>query len=209
MSTATFARIAAGVLALAVAVHPVAAQNPTAVSVPRSVLERYVGEYVYPAGTILVMRLRGDTLIRDLNGKEDVYVPLSETRFRVGSSPFVAAFAIDQAGAVTQTLKAGDGPDLRLLRAEAGAVPTSVLERYVGDYQFMPRLTVMVRLRGHLLTGQQAGGPEIALMPVSETRFTVGTGGTAMEVEFTTDKDGALTQVVRQGTYELRARRRP
>jgi hypothetical protein len=125
----------------------------------------------------------------------------------VGSSPFVADFTIDPAGAVTQSLRAGNGPELRLPRVEAGGVPTSVLARYVGDYQFMPRLTVMVRLRGQLLTGQQAGGPEVALIPVSETRFTVGTGANSMQVEFITDKEGGLTQVVRQGTYELRARR--
>jgi hypothetical protein len=208
VSIATSARIAAGVIALAIAVRPVGAQQPAAVSVPRSVLERYVGEYVYPAGTIAVVRFRGDTLIRDFNGQQDVYIPLSETRFRLGSSPFVADFTIDQAGAVTQTLKAGNGPEIRLRRVEAGAVAPSVLERYVGDYQFMPRLTVMVRLRGQLLTGQQTGGPEIALMPVSETRFKVGTGD-AMEVEFVADEAGAVTQVVRQGNYELRAPRTP
>ena len=210
MSIATSARIAIGVLGLIIAVRPIDAQQPAAaaVSVPRSVLERYVGEYVYPTGTLALMRLRGDTLIREMNGQQDIYTPLSETRFRAGNTPFVAEFVTDQAGAVTQLLRAGNGPEIRIARVEGSSVPKPVLERYVGDYQFMPRLTIAVRLRGQLLTAQQAGGPEIALMPVSETRFTVGTGSNAMEVEFVTDQGGAMTKVVRQGTYELRAVRK-
>ena len=208
MSIATSARIATGVLALAIAVRPMEAQQPAAVSVPRSVLERYVGEYVYPTGALALMRLRGDTLVREMNGQQDVYTPISETRFRAGNTPMVAEFVIDPAGGVTQVLRAGNGPEIRVARIEAGPVPRSVLERYVGDYQFMPRLTIAVRLRGQILTGQQAGGPEIALMPASETLFLVGSGSNVMEVEFVTDKAGAVTKVVRQGTYEIRAVRK-
>lgn len=211
MSIATSARIAIRVLALTVAIHPVAAQQPPppqAISVSRSVLERYVGEYVYPTGGLALIRLRGDTLIREMNGQQDVFTPISETRFRAGNSPWIADFVIDQAGSVTQTLRAGNGPEIRIPRIEAGPVPKSVLERYVGDYQFMPRLTIAVRLRGHVLTGQQAGGPEMVLMPVAETRFKVGTASDAMEVEFVTDKAGAITKVVRQGSYEMRAPRK-
>jgi hypothetical protein len=38
--------------------------------------------------------------------------------------------------------------------------------------------------------------------------FLVGSGSNAMEVEFVTDKTGAVTKVVRQGTYEMRAARK-
>ena len=38
--------------------------------------------------------------------------------------------------------------------------------------------------------------------------FLVGSGSNAMEVQFVTDKAGAVTKVVRQGSYELRAVRK-
>jgi hypothetical protein len=152
--------------------------------------------------------LKGDTLIREMNGQQEIYLALSETRFKVGSTPFIAEFVIDQAGAVTQIVKAANGPEMRAARLVAGAVPRSVLERYVGEYEFMPKLSFVIRLRGETLSGQQTtGGPETALIPVSETRFTVGGGATQLEVEFVTDKTGAMTKVVRQGTYEMRAKR--
>jgi hypothetical protein len=218
VNIATSARAAVGVLALTIAIRPVQGQQPPqpqqpAVSVPRAVLERYVGEYLYPTGSLVLIRLRGDTLIREMNGQQDVYTPLSETRFKAGNTQLVADFVTDQAGVVTQILKPGGGrgglPEIRLARLSAGSVPKAVLERYVGDYQFLPRLTIAVRVEGQILVGQLPGGPQTVLVPVSETRFTVGTGNNQMDVEFVTDKAGAVTKVVRQGAYELRATRKP
>jgi outer membrane protein assembly factor BamB len=50
VSIATSAGIALSVLALSIAVRPIQAQQQTQVRVPRSVLQQYVGEYVYPDG---------------------------------------------------------------------------------------------------------------------------------------------------------------
>jgi hypothetical protein len=210
MSIQAAARAAFGVLAFGIALQPVGAQQqPAAVSVPRSVLERYVGEYALTPWSLAFLRLKGDTLIREMNGQQEVYIALSETRFKVGNTPFTAEFAVDQAGAVTQIVKAPNGPEMRAARLVAGPVPRSVLERYVGEYEFMPRLSFVIRLRGETLSGQQTtGGPETALIPVSETGFTVGGGATQLEVEFVTDKEGKMTKVVRQGSYEMRAVRK-
>ena len=211
MSITAAARGVLGVLALALALRPVGAQQQQApaVNVPKSVLERYVGEYALTPWSLALLRMKGDTLIREMNGQQDVYIALSETRFRVGSTPFIADFVIDQAGAVTQIVKAANGPEMRASRIAAGPVPKSVLERYLGEYEFMPKLSFVVRLRGETLSGQNtAGGPEVALVPVSETRFTVGAGSTQMEVEFVTDKTGKMTKVVRQGAYEMRGTRK-
>ena len=65
MFNCRYAGIAAGVLALAIAVGPVEAQAP--VRVPRPVLERYVGEYDQNGTTIKVI-LKGDTLFREVPG---------------------------------------------------------------------------------------------------------------------------------------------
>ena len=210
MSIRAASRTALGILAFTIALRPVAAQQqpPAPVNVPRAVLERYVGEYALTPWSLAFLRMKGDTLVREMNGQQEVYIALSETRFRVGSTPFIAEFMIDSAGAVTQIVKAANGPEMRAARLVAGPVPKSVLERYVGEYEFMPKLSFVIRLRGETLSGQQtAGGPETALIPVSETRFTVGAGATQLEVEFVTDKTGRMTKVVRQGTYEMRATR--
>ena len=79
MSIATSARIALGVLTLAIAAQPLEAQQQAAVRVPKSVLERYVGEYVYPDGNTFKVGLQGDTLFQDLPGRRHVYAPISET----------------------------------------------------------------------------------------------------------------------------------
>lgn len=210
MSITAAARAAVGLLALGVALRPAAAQQqPAPVNVPRSVLERYVGEYALTPWSLALLRMKGDTLVREMNGQQDAYIALSETRFRVGSTPFVADFVVDSAGRVTQIVKAPNGPEMRAARLVAASVPRSVLERYLGEYEFMPRLSFVVRLRGETLSGQQTtGGPEVALIPVSETRFTVGAGANQMEVEFVADKTGRMSKVVRQGTYELRGTRK-
>ena len=70
---------------------------------------------------------------------------------------------IDQGGIVTQVMKGPNGPEMRAARFVAGPVPKAVLERYVGEYEFMPKLSFVVRLRGETLSGQSvAGGPEVA-----------------------------------------------
>src|SRR4028119_2026181 len=99
------AGIAAGVLALAVAAGPVEAQAP--VRVPRSVLERYVGEYDQNGNTIKIL-LSGDTLIREAPGQRVAFVPISGTLLR--ARPVVTTeFVIDEAGGVTQVVSDGVG----------------------------------------------------------------------------------------------------
>jgi hypothetical protein len=211
------ARIAAAVLALTVAVRPIRAQQQAPVRVPASVLERYVGEWVYPDGNSVMVRLTGETLFREIPGQRVPFVPLSETLFRLGPV-FTAEFVKDRAGGLTQVLSDGAGVEYRLrLKGSppeppaasplAVRVPRSVLRRYVGVYEFIPGqmkrtdLTVVVRLRGDTLTRQM--GEEVVLTPISETRFRV--GKTSLTVEFVVDEAG-VTQVLGSGGQQLLAR---
>lgn len=217
-----YAGIAAGVLALAIAAGPLEAQAP--VRVPRPVLERYVGEYDQDGTTIKVL-LQGDTLFREVPGQRIAFVPISETLFRIGPV-FTAEFVIDQAGGVTQILSNGQGIEYRLRRkgsppappaaspapaAAAVRVPRSVLERYVGTYEFIPGqmsrtdLRVLVRLEGDTLI-REGAGPTAILTPISETRFRV--GNTSATVEFVVDEAG-VTQVLGSGFQQLLARLKP
>jgi hypothetical protein len=211
------AGIAAGVLALVIAAAPVRAQQQAPVRVPVPVLERYVGEYEQNGSTIKVL-LKGDTLLREGQGQRMVMQPLSETVFRVGVL-FTVEFVTDQAGGVTQVLSDGVAAEFRLPRKGSRAapppalptaavrVPGSVLQRYVGTYEFLPGqlgrtdLRVVVRLEGGTLIRSMQG--EYALTPISETRFRV--GDTSLITEFVVDEAG-VTQVMGSGFQQLLAR---
>jgi hypothetical protein len=224
MHIAASARIAFAVLGFATAVRPVEAQEKV-VHVPISVLERYVGEYVYPAGNTVRIILRGHTLYRESSGQLLAFVPISETLFKAGPV-FTAEFVIDKAGGVTQIVSDGIATEFRLPRKLSGAVapatptpvpaavrvPKSVLERYTGEYEFMPGqmgrtdISIVVRLRRDTLTRQITYQPEIVLTPISETRFRV--GSTSLTVEFAIDESGGVTQVLGTGSQQMKARRK-
>lgn len=218
MTNRRFAAITAGVLALAIVVPTVEARQQAPVRVPRPVLEKYVGEYDQDGNTIKVL-LEGDRLIREVPGQRVVLEPISETMFHMGPV-FTAEFVIDEAGAVTLVFSDGIDIEYRLPRkgtrrapppaapVAAVSVPRSVLERYVGTYEFIPGqmsrtdLRVVVRMKGDTLV--RSMGQDMVLTPVSETRFRV--GHTRMMVEFVVDEAG-VTQVMGSGFQQLLARR--
>ncbi|HEX8360802.1 MAG TPA: hypothetical protein VF613_11860 [Longimicrobium sp.] len=211
------AGIAAGVLALAMAVGPIQAQQQAPVRVPVSVLQRYVGEYDQNGSTIRVV-LSGDTLFREVPGQRVTLVPISETLFRIGPVS-TAEFVTDRAGGVTQVVSDGVAFEFRLPRkgsraapppappAAAARVPRSVLERYVGTYEFIPGqmgrtdLRVVVRLQGETLI--RSMHEDVVLTPISETRFRV--GNTSLVTEFVIDEAG-VTQVMGSGFQQLLSR---
>ncbi|HEX8208876.1 MAG TPA: hypothetical protein VF584_01720 [Longimicrobium sp.] len=211
------AGIAAGVLALAIAVGPIQAQQQAPVRVPVPVLQRYVGEYDQNGSTIKVV-LKGDTLFREVPGQRMVLQPISETLFRAARISTVE-FVVDQAGGVTQVVSDGAGVEYRLPRkgsraapppappAAAVRVPRSVLERYVGTYEFLPGqmgrndLRVEIRLVGETLIRSMQD--DHVLTPLSESRFRV--GNTSLVTEFVVDEAG-VTQVMGLGFQQLLAR---
>lgn len=93
------------------------------VRVPRPVLERYVGTYEFLPGEMnrydrtVVVRLEGDTLIREGAGPTAILTPISETRFRVGNTSLVTEFVVDEAG-VTQVMGSGFQQLLARLRPQ-------------------------------------------------------------------------------------------
>jgi len=193
------------------------AQQQAAVRVPTSVLKRYVGDYVHPAGGTVMVRLEGNTLFAETPGRRTPFVPISETLFMYGPV-FTAEFVIDQAGGVTQVATDGAGVEYRLRRKgsppeppaaspPAVHVPRSVLERYVGVYEYIPGqmqrtdLRIVVRLDGDTLIRQM--GQEAVLRPISETRFKV--GNTSLTVEFVVDEAG-VTPVLGSGFQQMLAR---
>ena len=208
-------------LACAVAADPIEAQQQAAVRVARPVLERYVGEYVSPDGSTFKVRLEGDTLFQETKTHRRALQPMSETLFHLGGV-ITAEFVLDQAGGVTIVMSDGVELESRVPRrgsrsapppplpAPSVRVPRSVLEQYVGTYEFLPGqmsrtdLRVVVRLKGDTLV--RTLGAEHVLTPISETQFRV--GNTALMVEFVVDEAG-VTQVMGSGFQQLLARLKP
>lgn len=185
--------------------------------VSRPVLERYVGDYLYPDGATFKLRLDGDTLFQEAPGRRLALAAISETLFMMGPV-FTAEFVTDPAGGVTIILSDGAGVEYRLRRkgappapppaaAPAVRVPREVLERYVGTYEYisgqMQRtdLRIVVRLKGETLVREM--GADAVLTPLSETRFRV--GDTSLMVEFVVDEAG-VTQILGSGFQQMLAR---
>jgi hypothetical protein len=210
-------RIAVLLLALSVAVGRVEAQPQAPLRIPTSVLERYVGDYDQNGNTIKI-HLSGDTLFREIPGQRVALMPISENLFRMGPV-FTAEFVVDQAGGVTQVLSDGVAVEFRLPRkgsrpappppppAATVRVPRSVLQRYVGTYEYIPGqmsrtdLRVVIRLEGDKLI--RSMGQEAVLTPISETLFRV--GNTSLVTEFVIDEAG-VTQVMGTGWQQMLAR---
>ena len=214
------AGIVAAVLALAIAVGPMEAQQQAPLRVPVPVLERYVGEYEQNGATIRV-GLNGDTLFREAPGQRLVLQPVSETVFRMGRI-FTVEFVTDQAGRVTQVVSDGVAFEIQLPPKGSGTapppappvatvrVPRPVLERYVGTYEYLPGqmgrtdLRVVIRLEGDTLI--RSMGQDAVLTPISETRFRV--RDTSLVTEFVVDEAG-VTMIMGSGFQQLLARLTP
>ena len=195
---------------------PLRAQQQEPLRVPTSILERYVGEYDQNGTTVRISR-NGDTLFREGPGQRVVLQPISETLFKMGPI-FTTEFVIDQAGGVTQVVSSalieyrfprrGSSSSSRVLPIARVPVPKSVLERYVGTYEYLPGqmdrsdLRVVLLLRGDTLI-RVIGSNETILVPTSATTFRV--DRTALVTEFVVD-DAGTTMVMGRGFQQLLAR---
>lgn len=192
------------------------ALQQTPVRISRAALETYAGDYVYPDGAPFKLVLDGDTLVQVAQNRRLPYTPLSETLFMLGPV-FTAEFIVED-GSLTQILSDGAAVEYRLRRKGAPKarprppvdevrVPRSVLERYVGVYEYIPGqmqrtdLRITIRFKGDSLIREM--GPDAILKPVSETRFRV--GDTSLMVEFVAD-DWGVTQILGTGFQQMLAR---
>ena len=175
---------------------PQSAQKPPVV-VAAALLDRYVGEYKYAlTGQTVRFRRDGEKLLMKVSGPtpEVPVAARSETRFE-GPFEMFFEFEVDGRGTVTRAT-AGQGPNRMVLEPIAPvAVPTAVLDRYVGEYKSASGFAVSFRRDGTSLLVKPGTNPESALIPRSEMRFEDPRGPA---FEFQVDAAGKVTSAVLQ-----------
>lgn len=77
----------------------------TAGGIPRSVLEKYQGEYQLTPQVTATVRLKGETLVREVMGQQTAFIPITATRFKLGGGE--VEFVTDPSGAVTMVVRNG------------------------------------------------------------------------------------------------------
>jgi aryl-alcohol dehydrogenase-like predicted oxidoreductase len=105
---------------------------------------------------------------------------------------------------VVNALPAAAAPAAAAAAFTPVAVSVEVLDRYVGEYEMSPTMTITVRRSGDSLTAQPGSSP-IPLDARSETRFQV--RGAPVELEFVTDAAGVVSLVLHQGGQQTQGRR--
>jgi hypothetical protein len=86
------------------------------------------------------------------------------------------------------------------------AIAPAILRSYVGEYQFSPRMTVLVTMEGDTLYAQPTGEATRRIGGITETRFFV--EDSSIEFTFLKDASGAVTgMTLHQGGREMPGRK--
>lgn len=107
---ATRKRMAAFIDSFAKPTPPQRGGPPPGITLPVAILDRYIGEYKTPAGTIITIRRDGTTLfVKPGTNPEAPLLARSETRFQDPRGPFFD-FTVDATGKVTGGFLEQQGP---------------------------------------------------------------------------------------------------
>jgi aryl-alcohol dehydrogenase-like predicted oxidoreductase len=176
---------------------PPAAPQAPGVALASAILDRYVGEYSYPAtAQIVSIRRDGDKLLMKVFGpmQESPLTARSETRFDASwGGGATVDFQVDAQGKVTGAVVDWVPGRIPLVPAARLAVPTAVLDRYVSQWKLASGTVIAFRRDGATLFVKPGAQPETALYARSETRFQDPRGPV---FEFQVDGSGALTGVI-------------
>ena len=87
------------------------------------------------------------------------------------------------------------------------ALPAEVFDRYVGEYDFNPTVSIKVTREGKRLLAQVSGQPALELFAESETEFFLRV--VDAQITFVKDDSGAVIKLIlHQGGHNMEARRR-
>lgn len=149
-----------------------------AIKLSKEQLQKWVGSYKFDDGSVRFITLEGKQLYSqriDSNSKFEIY-PISENRFFFDDSLSEFLFT--------------DGPQKKAVfrnnRVELNGVESSikmpkpkqeiqlsaeVLQKYVGTYQLMPNVELVISVEGNRIFGQVTNQPKVELFAESEDYF--------------------------------------
>ncbi|MCH8964106.1 MAG: serine hydrolase [Planctomycetes bacterium] len=154
------------------------ADIPDEVAVDAAKLQDYAGTYTLPMGQILTVKVEADRLMVKLSGQSFYPVfPESNDKFFYKVVEAKLSFMRDKQGKVDRLILHQGGRDQAGKKmAEAYApvaveIDSTILQRYVGEYQFPHGGKMAVTRNGDQLKARLSGQPAIEIYAKSETRF--------------------------------------
>ncbi len=151
---------------------------PDEVAVDETKLQDYTGTYTLPMGQILSVKVENVRLMVKLSGQDFYPVfPESNDKFFYKIVEAKLSFKRDDQGKVNRVILHQGGRDQSAEKMAAAYAPKEVdldptiLQRYVGEYQFAHGGKVTVTRDGSQLKARLSGQPAIEIYAKSETRF--------------------------------------
>lgn len=189
-------------------------QERKQISVPREVLERYVGTYALSPALNVMVTLDGDQLLTQVSGQQH-FPAFAESRTRFFLKAVDAQWEfVETAGKVTHVVLYQGGREIKAPRtSDTVAVrreitlPTSALEQYVGTYQLRPGFDMVMKLEGEQLVLHPTGqGPDRLYAETADTFFSKVIDAT---IQFHRNGQGAVTHLtLNQGPFKGDAQRK-
>jgi D-alanyl-D-alanine carboxypeptidase len=177
--------------------------EPNTINLAPSVLDGYVGVYQLNEKEEAIVRREGEQLFVSSAGGRLAVKPLSETEFFVKDSRARLTFTRNAAGLVMGFVLSGSsGPDQEATKTskplpadrQAITLDPAIYDRYVGEYEIAPGLSIAITKDGTKLMAQSPGQPKLELFPESPTRFFVKEA--SIQIEFVIDGSGNATSLV-------------
>ncbi len=190
---------------------------PTAISLPESALEAFVGVYQIDEKRSRVITREGTQLFSQATGgsKKEIF-PMSETVFFFKDDNSVKFyFTKDAAGKVLEMdarryygpreiAKKSDKPipqERQTIRVD----PASYAQ-YVGEYELAPGFTITVTHEGQQLMAQATGQPKFEILPEAENKFFLKV--VDAQIEFTKEASGKVVSLIlHQGGRDMPGKR--
>ncbi len=184
------------------------------ISVPRDVLQKYVGTYELAPQMNVMVTVEGDQLLTQVTGQAKVPAfAESPTRFFVKVVDAQWEF-IESAGKITHVVLYQGGREMKAPRIsdtvavrQEVQVPVSTLEQYVGSYQLKPAFDLVIRLEdGQLIVHPTGQGP----VPLAaESQDTFFSKLVDLTIQFRRNDAGKVTHLtLNQGQFKGDAQRK-
>jgi hypothetical protein len=146
------------------------------IKVSKEVLKEYIGTYQLSPTSNMIVTLDGSKLMAQVSGAAKIQLSASsETKFFPKGVDAEIEFVKDDKGQVTHLMFRQSGREMKGARISEEAqtemkLSPQILSRYVGVYRLHHGFDVEITRQGDQLY-QKAGGQDLRLSAISETRF--------------------------------------